>query len=323
MPSGFCARLAGGIWMCPSWSSRTRPMSVCRRLRFSRARSASWKSRWRRIFFARHCPTRPSCTVWPTCAARPWMSSAARGTNWATGSRWNRSSSAPSAAYPSPFSPLSRGRAGGASGTRPCGGARIPACPPAPSSGLGVAERLGRIDQIGRLVRERVARSMTRAPAEYVFVNLHAHELLDSELYSASAPLSQFGKRIVIEISEHALLDDVSHLESRAEALRKLGFRLAMDNLGPGYPGLSSFARLRPEFVKYDLSLVHGIDRNPAQAAIVADMTALLGAMNTRVIAAGIESIAERDAVVKAGVDLLQGFAFSKPDTSYRQPDLG
>jgi len=194
---------------------------------------------------------------------------------------------------------------------------------PDPSSVLAVAERLGRIDQIGRLVRERVARSMARAPAEYVFVNMHAHELLDGELYSASAPLSQFGKRIVIEISEHALLDDVSHLESRAEALRKLGFRLAMDNLGPGYPGLSSFARLRPEFAKYDLSLVRGIDQNPAQADIVAEMTALLGAMNTRVIAAGIESIAERDAVVAAGVDLLQGFAFSKPDMTYRQPDLG
>jgi len=194
---------------------------------------------------------------------------------------------------------------------------------PDPASVLAVAERLGRIDQIGRLVRERVARSMARAPAEYVFVNLHAHELLDSELYSASAPLSQFGKRIIIEISEHALLDDVSHLESRAEALRKLGFHLAMDNLGPGYPGLSSFARLRPDFVKYDLSLVHGIDRNPAQAQVVAEMTTLLGSMNTRVIAAGIESIAERDAVVKAGVDLLQGFAFSKPDMAYRQPDLG
>ena len=194
---------------------------------------------------------------------------------------------------------------------------------PDPSSVLGVAERLGRIDQIGRLVRERVARSMARAPAEYVFVNLHAHELLDSELYSASAPLSQFGKRIVIEISEHALLDDVSHLESRAEALRKLGFHLAMDNLEPGYPGLSAFARLRPDFVKYDLSLVRGIDRNPAQSDVVAEMTALLGSMHTRVIAAGIESIAERDAVVKAGVDLLQGFAFSKPDMAYRQPDLG
>ncbi|HEX7506513.1 MAG TPA: EAL domain-containing protein [Polyangia bacterium] len=194
---------------------------------------------------------------------------------------------------------------------------------PDPASVLGVAERLGRIDQIGRLVRERVARSMARAPAEYVFVNLHAHELLDSELYSASAPLSQFGKRIVLEISDHALLDDVSHLESRAEALRKLGFHLAMDNLGPGYPGLSSFARLRPEFVKYDLSLLRGIDHNPAQADIVAKMTALLGSMHARVIAAGIESIAERDAVVKAGVDLLQGFAFSKPDMAYRQPDLG
>jgi EAL domain-containing protein (putative c-di-GMP-specific phosphodiesterase class I)/ActR/RegA family two-component response regulator len=194
---------------------------------------------------------------------------------------------------------------------------------PDPSSVLAVAERLGRIEQIGRLVRERVARSMSLAPAEYVFVNLHALELLDGELYSVSAPLSQFGKRIVLEISEHALLDEVAQLESRAEALRKLGFRLAMDNLGPGYPGLSSFARLRPEFVKYDLSLVRGIERRPAQEQIVAEMTALLGTMNTRVIAAGIESIAQRDAVVKAGVDLLQGFAFSRPDASYGKPNLG
>ena len=193
---------------------------------------------------------------------------------------------------------------------------------PDPASVLAVGERLGRIEQIGRLVRERVARSMVLGPAEFVFGNLHALELLDSELYSGSAPLSQFGKRIVLEISEHALLDDVAQLESRAEALRKLGFRLAMDNLGPGYPGLSSFARLRPEFVKYDLSLVRGIEQRPAQEQIVAEMTALLGTMNTRVIAAGIESIAQRDAVVKAGVDLLQGFAFSRPDVSYGQPSL-
>ncbi|HEY5282394.1 MAG TPA: EAL domain-containing response regulator [Polyangia bacterium] len=194
---------------------------------------------------------------------------------------------------------------------------------PDPSSVLAVAERLGRIEQLGRLVREMVARSMARSPAEHVFVNLHPQELLDGELFSASAPLSQFGKRIVIEIPEHTLLDEVTHLESRALALRKLGFHLAMDNLGPGYPGLSSFARLRPDFVKYDQSLVRGVDRNATQAGILAAMTALFGTMNTRVIATGIESIAERDAVVKAGVDLLQGFAFSRPETTYRQPDLG
>jgi EAL domain-containing protein (putative c-di-GMP-specific phosphodiesterase class I) len=194
---------------------------------------------------------------------------------------------------------------------------------PDPASVLAVAERLGRVDQVGRLVRERVARSMAKAPAEYVFVNLHAHELLDSELFSNSAPLSQFGKRVVLEISEHALLDDVSHLEARAAALRKLGFRLAIDNLGPGYPGLSSFARLMPEYVKYDQSLVRGADRNLVQADVVAGMTALFKEMNTKVIAAGIESIAERDAMVNAGVDLLQGFAFSRPDIAYRQPDLG
>jgi EAL domain-containing protein (putative c-di-GMP-specific phosphodiesterase class I) len=194
---------------------------------------------------------------------------------------------------------------------------------PDPASVLAVAERLSRIDQIGRLVRERVARSMAKAPAEYVFVNLHPHEMLDSDLFSAAAPLSQFAKRVVLEISEHALLDGIEHLDSRAEALRKLGFHLAMDNLGAGYPGLSSFARLRPEFVKYDLSLVRGADQKPAQVEILAAMTSLFSSMNTRVIAAGIESIAERDAMLKAGVDLLQGFAFCRPESAYRQPEFG
>jgi EAL domain-containing protein (putative c-di-GMP-specific phosphodiesterase class I)/ActR/RegA family two-component response regulator len=194
---------------------------------------------------------------------------------------------------------------------------------PDPASVLAVAERLSRIDQIGRLVRERVARSMGQAPAEYVFVNLHPHELLDSDLFSPTAPLSQFAKRVVLEISEHALLDGIEHLESRAEMLRNLGFRLAMDNLGPGYPGLSSFARLRPEFVKYDLSLVRGVDRKPELVEILGSMTALFASMSTRVIAAGIESIAERDAMLKAGVDLLQGFAFSRPESAYKQPPVG
>lgn len=192
-----------------------------------------------------------------------------------------------------------------------------------PTSVLAVAERLSRIDQIGRLVRERVARSMAKAPAEYVFVNLHPHELLDGELFSPSAPLSQFAKRVVLEISEHGLLDRIEHLESRAEVLRNLGFQLAMDNLGPGSPGLSSFARLQPEFVKYDLSLVRGVDQKPEQIEIVAALTALFRSMNTRVIAAGIESIAERDAMLRAGVDLLQGFAFSRPESAYRQPEVG
>jgi EAL domain-containing protein (putative c-di-GMP-specific phosphodiesterase class I)/CheY-like chemotaxis protein len=194
---------------------------------------------------------------------------------------------------------------------------------PNPASVLAVAERLGRVEQIGRLVRERVARSMTKAPAEFVFVNIHPHELLDADLYLATAPLSQVSKRVVLEISEHALLDGIEHLETRAQALRKLGFRLALDNLGPGYPGLSSFARLRPEFVKYDQSLVRGIDAQAIKAEVVAKMTKLLAGMSTKVIASGIESIGERDAVIAAGVDLLQGFAFSRPDTAYRQPELG
>ena len=193
---------------------------------------------------------------------------------------------------------------------------------PDPASVLAVAERLGRVEEIGRIVRDRVASQVRRAPAELVFVNLHPEELLDEALYSTTAPLSQHGRRVVLELSEPMFPPGLPYLENRVASLRALGYRFALKNLGPGHVGLGVWARLRPDFAVLDGTLVRALAGDIARGHAMAAMVRHLTELGVRVIAAGIETLAERDAMIASSVDLLQGFAFSPPATDYREPSI-
>jgi EAL domain-containing protein (putative c-di-GMP-specific phosphodiesterase class I) len=191
---------------------------------------------------------------------------------------------------------------------------------PHPGAVLNAAERLGRLFQLGRTIRARIAGIMDVCPAPAVYVNLHGRDLLDDQLYSAEAPLSAFASRVVLEITERASLEEVKGFETRARELRQLGYRLAVDDLGAGYAGLTSFAQLEPEVVKFDMSLVRGIDRSPVRQRLVGAMTAVFREMTTVVVAEGVETPAERDTLVRLGCDILQGYLFAKPESGFPKP---
>lgn len=193
---------------------------------------------------------------------------------------------------------------------------------PHPGAILEAAERLGRLPELGRAIRAHVATSVAAAPAELVFVNLHPLDLLDEDLYASSAPLARVAERVVLEITERAALDGVKDATSRIAALRKLGFRVALDDLGAGYAGLTSFAQLEPDVVKFDMSLVAGIHLNPKKKALVESMARLFAEMDIRVIAEGVEDAREREVLTQIGCDLLQGYLFAKPAPPFPPPSL-
>jgi EAL domain-containing protein (putative c-di-GMP-specific phosphodiesterase class I) len=131
---------------------------------------------------------------------------------------------------------------------------------PHPGALLSAAERLGCLDELGRAMRARVAERIPEAPPEaLLFVNLHAQDLRDDQLLSGAAPLSRYATRVVLEITERAALEGLPDLRGRMDALRALGYRIAVDDLGAGYAGLSSFTALRPDIVKVDMSLVRDV----------------------------------------------------------------
>jgi EAL domain-containing protein (putative c-di-GMP-specific phosphodiesterase class I) len=189
---------------------------------------------------------------------------------------------------------------------------------PDPGALLEAAERLGRLYDVGRAVRRQASKAIHRIPpSALLFVNLHAVELCDETLVSPSAPLTAIAGRVVLEITDRASLEAIEDVPFRVARLRELGFRIAVDDLGAGYSGLSTLARLEPEFVKLDMSLVRDIHKHPVNRRLVRSITSVCKDMGIVVLAEGIELVEERDAVVELGCDLLQGYLIAKPGRAF------
>ncbi len=191
---------------------------------------------------------------------------------------------------------------------------------PHPGAVLDAAERLDKLTELGRAVRNTAAESMGRAPeGALVFVNLHSRDLNDPALFSTESPLSTIASRVVLEITERASLDGINDVPARVASLRKLGYRIAIDDLGAGYAGLTSFAALEPEVVKLDMSLVRDVDKNATKQRLVKTMTSLAHEMGIVVVGEGVETVAERNELVSLKVDLLQGYLHAKPAEAFPQ----
>jgi len=183
------------------------------------------------------------------------------------------------------------------------------------------AERLGKAAELGRIIRRHVAGILGGVrPAGHIFVNLHPADLEDPELYADDGALTPFAGQVVLEITERAALDGIHELSSRVTRLRSLGYRIAIDDLGAGYAGLTSFAQLEPEVVKVDMSLVRGIDNSPVKQKLVRSIIALCTELGIQLVAEGIETPAERDALIALGGDLCQGYLFARPGRGFPNP---
>lgn len=192
---------------------------------------------------------------------------------------------------------------------------------PHPPALLDAAERLGRLHDLGRLVRRKAVEPVAKLPDDaLLFVNLHPADLGDDELASAGSPLANIAERVVLEITERASLDSVHDVRKRLATLRRLGFRIALDDLGAGYAGLSSFALLEPEIVKLDMTLVRNLGADSTKQTLVRTMASMCGELGMLVVAEGIETIAERDELERAGCDLMQGYLFAEPGAAFPVP---
>jgi EAL domain-containing protein (putative c-di-GMP-specific phosphodiesterase class I) len=189
---------------------------------------------------------------------------------------------------------------------------------------FAAAERLGRLQELGRVIRDRVARAAAELPGPgLLFVNVHAMELDDESLFAPESPLSRHAHRVVLEITERAPIERIRDVGVRVGQLRTLGYRIAVDDLGAGYAGLASFAHLEPEVVKVDMSLIRGINLSPMKQKLLASIVKLCQDLGIRMIAEGIETEAERDTLVRLGGDLCQGYLFARPNHPWPPTNFG
>ncbi len=188
---------------------------------------------------------------------------------------------------------------------------------------LQAAERLGAIEALGRQARRRAAEQFLSAPGEpLLFVNLHPKDLGDPDLLDPGSALAKMAHRVVLEITEHASLDAPAELKARIAALRALGFRIAIDDLGSGYSGLSNVALLEPDIVKVDMTLTRDIEHSPVKQKLVSSLVGMCRDMGMACVIEGVETDAERHTLTGLGCDLLQGFFFARPERDFPTPSF-
>ncbi len=174
---------------------------------------------------------------------------------------------------------------------------------------LQEAAALGALSAVGRTLREEVAaRLHDTDPAHLWFVNQTPQDLEDLTLLDPAAPLTRHARHVVLEFADCAALAAVPHLDQTVAELRALGYRLCLDDVGAGFSSLNAFAALAPEWIKVDLHITRGIERDPARAALVSTLCRQAHELGVLVIAEGVESASQRALLADAGCDAVQGY---------------
>ncbi len=130
-------------------------------------------------------------------------------------------------------------------------------------------------------------------------------------------------QRLMFEFTEQERFRDIAHVQRIVAAYRKQGFLTALDDFGAGFAGLSLLANFRPDLIKIDMDVLRGLDTDAGRHAIVSGVVAIARALDVTVLAEGIETPAEREALRALGINLMQGYHFAKPMLEALPPVAG
>ena len=191
---------------------------------------------------------------------------------------------------------------------------------------VAAAEHSGLIKRVGAWVlAEGIAEAARRAEAGelgWLSINISTRQLHSAELVTAIARelagASLDPRRLMLEITETAFIDDSGAVAETVDALAALGVLIALDDFGTGFSSLGHLLHFPIHALKIDRSFVAGLPGDPKARAIVAGVSAMAHELGKIVIAEGVETPAQLEAVTELGCDDVQGFLIGRPQPSPR-----
>ena len=189
--------------------------------------------------------------------------------------------------------------------------------PISPATFIPIAEESNVIHELGDWILDQALVMVQRFPDQYVSVNFSPRQFRRSNFVGHIMESVQragvMPARVQIEITETAIFDDAERAAETLYKLRQMGFRIALDDFGTGYSSLYNIRKFALDSLKIDRSFIDGMGRERESAAIVHSIIHLGRALGLEVIAEGVETAAQVQALRLAGASHLQGYYFSRP----------
>ena len=188
----------------------------------------------------------------------------------------------------------------------------------APDMFIGVAESLGMVSDITRLMFKKALVAMAAWPAHVrLSFNLSAYDVTNKAVIEELADVVRGSgihpERFIFEITETALLQDFATARENVELLRQAGARIALDDFGTGYSSLSHVQNLPLDKLKIDRSFIRDIETNATSQTIVRSILALCQGMQIECVAEGAETENQVKFLQAMGCQLIQGYFYARP----------
>lgn len=181
-----------------------------------------------------------------------------------------------------------------------------------PDRWFGMAARVGlTVDLELEAIRRALERPPAGHPSAYLSVNVSPLSVAASDMAALFRDIGP--EHMVIELTEHLVVQDYDTVNEALRRLRDIGVRVAVDDAGAGFASFRHIVNLRPDYIKLDRSLTHGLDRDEARYALASAITTFSKEVGAVVVAEGVETAEEMDALLRIGVDYGQGYLFGRP----------
>ncbi len=185
-----------------------------------------------------------------------------------------------------------------------------------PTALFSVARETGRVKELDRYCVECALKNGQSLGADKkLFINLNHETLIDADimrtLFDEKGSIGY--ENIVIEVTEQSILRSFDHIREALKDLKAKGVSVAIDDLGGGAVSLRDVAVLRPDFIKFDKSLIRDIDKSVTKQQIIISMIIFANGIRAATTAEGIETKKEYETTLMCGVGFGQGYYFAKP----------
>lgn len=201
----------------------------------------------------------------------------------------------------------------------------IPACDINIEELFQMAYHQDRLWDLEKLCRIKALQNAATQPSHsMLFLNVDANIIYDPKFNAGFTveKLNEYGigaDSVIIEITEHNAARNMKGFTSSVRHYQAQRFKIAIDDFGSAYSGLSRVCSLSPEFLKIDMELVRAIDKDGLKRSAVATTVDFCRQAGIKVIAEGIETVAELNVLISLGVDFGQGYYLSRPSLAFEE----